>query len=227
MVDRGGRDPGALLIDAEHVAGEVGSQSAWRTHAGHHGHELAVLVQDAAPAAPRGLVVRVVAHVEVEGDPQLALAVALGAVSVTMVGAGNVPAGAGRQVFVGDAVAVRIPQTRGLGALGDEQVLAVPQETERLVQSRSEELVGHLVGLGVEHAAEQPDLSLADGQREFAVGGPVHAADLEREAVTRLPILGARVRRGARGQDVGDVIGRRGKRGGGEKDEGGGFHFQR
>jgi len=85
------------------------------------------------------------------------------------------------------------------------------------MQPRSEELVSHLVRLGVEHAAEQPDLALADGQREFAVGGPIHAADFEREAVARLPILGARVRRGAGGQDVGDVIGRRGKRGGGEE----------
>ena len=85
------------------------------------------------------------------------------------------------------------------------------------MQPRSEELVCHLVGLGIEHAAEQPDLALADGQCELAVGGPVHAADFEREAVTGLPILGARIRGGARGQDVGDVIGRRGKRGGGEE----------
>jgi len=168
-----------------------------------------------------------VAHVHVERDPEPALAVALGSVGVAMVGAGDVPARAGGEVLVGDAVAVRVPQTRGLGPLGHEQVLAVAQQAEGFVQARGEELVGHLVGLGVEHAAEEPDLALADRQRELAVGGPVHAADFEREAVAGLPVLGAGVRRGARGQDVGDLIGRRGKRGGGEKCEGRGFHFQR
>ena len=217
MVDRRGRNPGTLLVDAEHVASEVGPESARRTHARHHGHELAVLVQDTAPATPRGFVVRVVAHIEVEGDPELALAVALGSVGVTMIGTGYVPARTGGEVFVGDSVAVRVAQTRGLRALGHEEVLAVPQEAERLMQTRSEELIADLVGLGREDAVEQPDLALADGEGELAVSGPVHAAHFEREAVARLPILGARVRRGARGQDVGDVIRRRGKRSGGEK----------
>ena len=127
MVDRGGRDPRALLVDAEHVAGEIGAESARRTHASGHGHELAVLIQDTTPAAPRRLVVRVVAHVEVEGDPELAQSVALGSVGVTMIGAGDIPASAGGEVFVGDAVAVRVAQTRGFGALGHKEVLAFPQ----------------------------------------------------------------------------------------------------
>ena len=227
MVDRRGRDPGTLLIDAEHVAGEVRAEATRRAHAGHHGDELAVLAEDTAPTAPRRLVVRVVAHVHVERDPELAESVALGAISITVIGTGNVPARTSSEVFVGDAVAIRVTQARGLGALGDEQVLAVAQQAEGLMQAGGEELVTDLVRLGIEDAVEHPDLALANRERELSVGGPVHAADFEREAVTRLPILGARIEDRTRGQDIGDVIGRRGKRGGGKEGYDRGFHFQR
>jgi hypothetical protein len=134
---------------------------------------------------------------------------------------------AGGEVFVGDAIAIGIAQTRGLGALGDEEVLAGAQQAERLMQAGSEELVADFVRLGGEDPVKDPHLALADRKRELAVGGPVHAADLERETVAGLPIFGARIKRAARGQDVSDVIGRRGKRGGGKEGYGRGFHFQR
>ncbi len=168
-----------------------------------------------------------VAHVDVERDPKLSESVALGAVSITVVGTRDVPACAGGEVFVGDVVAIGITQARGLSALGDEQVLAIPQQAERLMQTRGEELVADFGRLGIEDAVEHPNLALADREREFTVGGPIHAADLERETVARLPILGARIGSGTRRENVGDVIGRRGKRGGGKEGYNRGFHFQR
>ena len=158
-----------------------------------------------------------IAHVDVERDPELSQAVALGSVSITVIGAGDVPARARGEVFIGDAIAVGIAQTRGLGTLGDEQVLAVAQDAKRFMQARSEELVANLVRLRIEDAVQNPDFSLTDGKRELAVSGPVHTADFERETVARLPILGARIEDGARSQDIRDVIGRRGKRGGGKE----------
>ena len=144
-----------------------------------------------------------------------------------MIGTRDVPACAGGEVFVGDAVAIGITQARGLSALGDEQVLAIPQQAERLMQTRGEELVADFGRLGIEDAVEDPDLALANRKREFSVGGPIHPADLKCEAVTGLPILGARIGSGARREDVGDVVGRRGKRGGGKEGYNRGFHFQR
>ena len=217
-----------MLIDAEHVAGEIRPEPARRTQAGHHGNEPATLAQDATPTAPRRPVVRVVAHVDIKRDPEPPEPVALRTVGIAVVGAGNVPARAGGKILVGDTVAVRIAQAGRLGPLGDEEILAVPQQAERFVQSRGEELVRHPVGLGREDAIEEPDLALADREREFAVGGPVHAADLKREAVARLPILGARIRHGARGQDIDDFVGRRAGEGGRGQERGDdGFHFQR
>ena len=227
MVDWRGRNPGALLVDAEHVAGEIRPEAARRTHASRHGDELAVLTQDATPTAPRGFVVGVVAHINVERDPKLSKTVALRPVSITVIGTRDVPACAGGEVFVGDAIAVTVTQARGLGALGDEQVLAIPQQAERLMQTRGEELVADFGRLGIEDAVEHPDLALANRKREFSVGGPIHPADLKCEAVTGLPILGARIGSGARREDVGDVVGRRGKRGGGKHGYERGFHFQR
>ena len=227
MVDRRGRNPGTLLVDAEHVAGKVRPEAARRTHASRHGDEFSILTEDATPTAPRGLVVGMVTHVDVERDPELSQSVALGTVSISVIGTGDIPTRTGGEILVSDAVAVGITQTRGLGALGDEQVLTVAQQAERLMQTGGEEFVANLVRLGVEHAVKQPDLALADREREFAVGGPVHAADLKSEAVTRLPILGARIGSGARREDVGDVIGRRGNRGGGKEGYERGFHFQR
>ena len=168
-----------------------------------------------------------VAHIDVERDPELSESIALGAISITVIGTRDVPACAGGKVFVGDTIAITVTQARGLGTLGDEQVLAVPQQAERLMQTRGEELVADFSRLGIEDAVEHPDLALANREREFSVGGPIHPADLKCEAVTGLPILGARIGSGTRREDVGDVVGRRGKRGGGKEGYNRGFHFQR
>jgi hypothetical protein len=75
----------------------------------------------------------VVAHINVERDPELSESIALGAISITVISARDVPACAGGKVFVGDTIAITVTQARSLGALGDEEVLTVAQQAERLM----------------------------------------------------------------------------------------------
>ena len=193
MVDRRGWNPRALLIDAKHVAGGVGAESAGRPETGDHRQKGIVRPHDAAPAAPCGLVVGALTHVEIEGYPEIAEAVTLWAIRVAVIGTGDVPPPRGGEIFVGDAVAIRVAQPGDLGALGHEQAVAVAQHTERLVQSRREERVADFVGRA-EHAVEQPDFAFADRDGEFSVRQEIHAADLKRKTIAGFPLRVARRR---------------------------------
>jgi hypothetical protein len=208
MVDRRGHDPRALLIHAKHVAREIRTKPARRAHPGDHRLERAVLRHDAAPAAPAGLVVGVVAHVEVERDPEVAPAIALRPVGVAVIRAGDMPAAASREIFVGYAVTIGVTEARDLGALRDEQAVAVAQDAKRFVQTGGKQLVSDLRGVVAQRAVDQPHLALAHGHGELAVGGPIHAADLEREALARFPIRAARGSRHIGGEDVANLVGR-------------------
>ena len=193
MVDRRGRNPRALLIDAKHVARGVGAEAAGRAETRDHRQEGAVRPHDAAPAAPGSLVVGALTHVEIEGYPEIAEAVTLRAIRVAVIGTGDVPSPRGGEIFVGDAIAIGVAQAGDLGALGHEQAVAFAQHAERLVQSGSEERVADFVGRA-EHAVEQPDFAFTNGDGEFSVRQKVHAADLEGEAVAGFPLRVARRR---------------------------------
>ncbi len=175
-------DPVALLIGVEHVAGAVGAQSTGRSHPCAHGNQLAIRPHHHAPAAPASLrntehgighnaipLVALQPHADVQREPQVAPPVALRAVGVLVIVAGHTPAFGDSQIFVRNAVFVRIPQPGQFRALRSHERIAVFEQAQRFVQRRGEAFVSDILWRIVVDAIEEPDLTFANCHRQPVV----------------------------------------------------------
>ena len=116
------RDPVALLVGEEHVAFGVGTEAAGGAHAGAHGDGVArCFVDDHTPSTPGGVLFHGCgANSLVEGDPEAALSVTLGAVGIFVVVTGDAPAVGHGAVGINEAVVVVVLEVGDFGPLGDE-----------------------------------------------------------------------------------------------------------
>ena len=95
--------------------------------------------------------------------------------------AGNAPPLGGAFVVVDDAVAIRVAQSRELGALHRQQGTVVPRQPERLVQAGRDPPIADShgiarIGVGM---LEQPDFAAAQRDRHSTIRQPRDARDLE------------------------------------------------